>query len=233
MPAASRPLVVRRPSPGRSFTPGTVQLGRALLAAVAALMITFSPDHSAAVGLSVFGGFAIVTSLVLILGAVVAQPSGRRWPFVLTGAISLVLGMAASVPAWRSDVLFFVLVITWAALTGVVELIAGIRSRGTDGARDAITVGALGLLLALLLLVIPVGFVQQYAVEGQAFSLTGIILGVGMFGGYAAVVAVFLGIAGLAPAAERHTGVQTPTEAEKHNETDAGADRLAERGGDA
>ena len=219
MPAASRSRTAR-PATGRPFTVRTVQLARALMAAVAAAMITFSPDHSAAVGLSVFGGFAIVTSLVLIVAAIVVLEAGRRWPAVLMGAITLVLGMAASIPAWRTDALFFVLVIAWAALTGLVELIWGIRSRGTEGARDAITVGALGLLLALLLLVIPVGFVQNYTVDGQAFSLTGIILGVGMFGAYTAVVAVFLGIAGLAP---------TP----KGADTTDGADRLADHGGEA
>ena len=223
MPAASASRTAR-PSTGRPFTTRSVQLARALMAAVAALMITFSPDHSAAVGLSVFGGFAIVTSLVLIVGAVVVHRAGQRWPAVLMGAITLVLGMAASIPAWRTDALFFVLVIAWAALTGLVELIWGIRTRGQEGSRDAITVGALGLLLALLLLVIPVGFVQNYAVEGQAFSLTGIIIGVGLFGGYAAIVAVFLGIAGLAPA---------PKNAEKTGETTAGADRLADHGGEA
>lgn len=219
MPAASRSRTAR-PSTGRPFTVRTVQLARALMAAVAAVMITFSPDHSAAVGLSVFGGFAIVTSLVLVVAAIVVHPAGERWSAVLMGAITLVLGMAASVPAWRTDALFFVLLIAWAAMTGLVELIWGIRKRGHDGARDAITVGALGLLLALLLLVVPVGFVQDYAVEGRAFSLTGIIIGVGLFGGYAAIVAVFLGIAGFAPAAN---GVETTAE----------ADRLADHRGEA
>lgn len=222
MPAASRSRTAR-PATGRPFTVRTVQLARALMAAVAALMITFSPDHSAAIGLSVFGGFAIVTSLVLIVAAIIVHPAGQRWPSVLMGAITLVLGMAASIPAWRTDALFFVLVITWAALTGIVELIAGIRSRGQDGSRDAITIGALGLLLAVLLLIVPVGFVQDYAVEGHAMSLTGIIIGVGLFGGYAAIVAVFLGIAGLAPAAK---GTET-------SETTAGADRLADHRGEA
>lgn len=222
MPAASRSRTAR-PAPGRPFTVRSVQLARAVMAAVAALMITFSPDHSAAVGLSVFGGFAIVTSLVLIVAAIVVHRAGQRWPSVLMGAITLVLGMAASIPTWRTDALFFVLVITWAALTGLVELISGIRTRGQDGSRDAITIGALGLLLAALLLLVPAGFVQDYAVEGHAMSLTGIIIGVGLFGGYAAIVAVFLGIAGLAPAAKSTaTGEKT-----------AGADRLADHGGEA
>ena len=223
MPAASRPPSARTAS-ARPFTPGTVQLARAAMAAVAALMITFSPDHSAAVGLSVFGGFGIVTSLVLIVAAIVVHPSGQRWPAVLMGAITLVTGMAASIPVWRTDALFFVLVITWAALTGLVELIWGIRTRGTEGSRDAITVGALGLLLAALLLITPVGYALGYVVDGHAFSLTGIIIGVGLFGGYAAVIAVFLGIAGLAPASKKNA-VETQTDAE--------AERLAEHGGTA
>lgn len=213
MPAPSRP------SSARPFTERHVQLSRAVLAAVAAIMITFSPDHSAAVGLAVFGGFAIVTAFVLILAAILVHPDGRRWPSVMMGCFTLVLGMAASVPAWRSDILFFVLVIIWAALTGLIELIAGIRFRGSEGARDAITVGGLGLLLALLLLIVPVDLVQQYTVDDTVFTLTGIVVGVGLFGGYAAIVAVFLGIAGITPGAK------------KNIESDAGGDRLADHGG--
>ncbi|CAI7678084.1 unnamed protein product, partial [Penicillium discolor] len=50
-------------APARAFTMRHVQLLRALFAAVAALMITFSSDHSAAVGLAVISGFALVTAL--------------------------------------------------------------------------------------------------------------------------------------------------------------------------
>ncbi|MFD5214206.1 acyl-CoA synthetase [Microbacterium sp. NPDC058345] len=213
------------PAPSRPFTARHVQLSRAALAAVAAVMITFSPDHSAALGLAVFGGFGIVTSLLLAVAAALVYPSGRRWPAVLLAAVTVVAGMASSVPAWRSDVLFFVVLITWAALTGLIELLAGIRLRGSDGARDAVTVGILGLVLAAALLIVPAGFVQEYSIEGAGtFSLTGIILGVGLFGAYAAVVAVFLGIAGLTPGAKT-----TAHDAA----TDAEADRLADHGGHA
>src|SRR5690606_20515347 len=77
----------------------------------------------------------------------------------------------------------------------------GLRTNRDEPARrDGITLGVLGLLLALLLLVIPVGYTLDYAIEGAgAFTLTGIILAVGVFGGYAAIVAVFLAIAGLSP----------------------------------
>ena len=54
-------------SSARTFDVRHVQLARAAFAALAAIMITFSPDHSALVGMSVFSGFAIATGLVLLL----------------------------------------------------------------------------------------------------------------------------------------------------------------------
>jgi uncharacterized membrane protein HdeD (DUF308 family) len=189
-------------APARAFTPRHVQLLRALFAAAAAVMITFSPDHSAAVGLSVFSGFVLTSSLVMLLAVWLVFPVGQRWSWVVLALLGFAAGMTAGVPAWRTEDLFFVVVIAWALTTGVVELIVGLRARraGEATARDSITVGAFGILLAVLLLTIPAGFVQPYAIQGAGeFELTGIILGVGMFGGYAAVVAVFLGIAGLTP----------------------------------
>lgn len=212
MPVASRPFTVRH-----------VQLARALLLAIAALMITFSSDHSAAIGLAVFGGFGISTGLVLAVAAFTVYQAGRRWPYVIMSAFSFLFGMAGSIPSLRSDGLFFVLVIGWTLTTGLVELIAGIRSRGTEGARDSMVVGSLGLLLAVLLAVVPAGFVQQYTTpQGQVTALTGIIIGVGLFGGYAAIAAVYLGIAGLTP---------KPKDADTRGQTQAGPDGLADQGG--
>lgn len=189
-------------APARAFTLRHVYLLRALFAAVAALMITFSSDHSAPVGLSVFSGFVLVTALVHILAAWLVLPAGSRWSAVLLAVVSALAGMVSGVPVWRTDDMFFIVVSTWAVLSGVIELLAGIRARRTGGAaaRDAITVGALGIVLAIVLLLIPAGFVQEYTIDkAGTFLLSGIILGVGMFGGYAAIVAVFLGIAGLTP----------------------------------
>jgi MFS family permease len=175
---------------------------RALFAAVAALMITFSSDHSAPVGLAVFSGFVFVTALVQLLAAWLVLPAGSRWSYILLAALGIVAGGVSGIPTWRSDDLFFVVVSSWAILSGGIELLAGIRARRTRDplSRDAITVGALGVLLGVVLLLIPAGFVQEYTIEkAGTFLLSGIILGVGMLGGYAAILAVFLGIAGLTP----------------------------------
>jgi len=188
-------------APARTFTVRHVQLLRALFAAASALMITFSPDHSAAVGFSVFGGFVAATGLLLIVGAWVAAPAGNRGPFIMLAVIDLLAAIASGIPPWRTEVAFFVVVIVWAAASGLVELIAGLRGRRTDPtAKDAITVGSLGLLLAVVLVFIPADYSLQYSVDGAgALTLSGIILAVGMFGGYAAIVAVFLAIAGFTP----------------------------------
>lgn len=197
----------------RTFEVRHVQLGRALLAALAAIMITFSPDHSAAVGLAVFSGWAIATALVLIFGAWLAYPAGRRGAPVLLGALTIAAGMVTGIPPLRSTGMFFVVVIAWAVATGLAELIGGIRLRRTAGAagnlrdeirdeaRDGILVGALTLVLGVGLLLVNPAYSLEYFIAdaGRSFTLTGITIGVGLFGGYAAIVAVVLGIAGFSP----------------------------------
>lgn len=197
----------------RTFTVRDVQLARAFFAAIAAIMITFTGDHSAEVGLAVFGGWAIATALVHLLSAWLVYPSGSRGLPIGLGALTLVAGMIAGLPPLRSVTLFFVLVIAWAFLTGLVELIVGIRRRGRDeNARDGILIGAITLLLAVGLLLVNPAYSLEYAIKGAGeFELTGIIIGVGIFGGYAAIVAVFLGIAGFSP--RRPTPETTPEEA--------------------
>lgn len=229
-----------------------VQVGRALIAAAAALMITFSPDHSEQVGLSVFSGFAVVTALVLLLVVRSVHPAGARWPSVTVGVLSLAAGLVASAGSLRSTTMFFVLVIAWAALTGVVEVVAGVRAlrsaRFLSGApdahvlvagsgdvaaagesapnrpepaaspdlgtaprgeaRDILTVGMLSLVLAVALILVPSGFALQYYIEdaGRSFTLTGTTIGVGIFGAYAAVLAVYLAIAAFSPRAQPAAG---------------------------
>lgn len=209
--------------PSRAFDVRHVQLARAAFAAIAAVMITFSSDHSAVVGMSVFSGFAIATGLVHLLAAWLVYPAGLRWPSLLLAIVTLGAGMAGGIAPLRTVTGFFVVVIVWAALGGVIEGIAGVRAlRGdrsaavpgrvapwTDGtpasvmprtdARDAVVIGGLGVVLALALLCIQPGYALAYAVEDVQGTLTDIIIAVGVFGGYAAIVAVYLGIAGFSP----------------------------------
>ncbi|GAA3753724.1 hypothetical protein GCM10022240_03330 [Microbacterium kribbense] len=180
-------------------------------------MITFSPDHSAPLGLSVFSGFAIAVALVFFIAAALVYPAGARGGAIVLGALSILAGMVASAQPLRSEFTFFAVVLVWALSTGVVEAILGLRARralrdahvGADAAsvrqrsdaRDALTIGILGVLLAIGLAVVPVQYVLRYTVAEahQTFTLTGITIGVGIFGAYAAIVAVYLAIAAFSP----------------------------------
>ncbi|WP_261166868.1 acyl-CoA synthetase [Microbacterium sp. Marseille-Q6965] len=188
-----------------------VQLLRALLAAVAAAMITFSPDHSAEVGLAVFSGFAVASAAVLGLATWLVQPQGERGRLVLLAAVYLVAGVVSGLPQLRNTTVLFAVLIAWGLLAGLVELIIGLveRRAGRETARDTIGVGALGLVLALAVAIVPTGYRLDYFIEdaGRSFTLTGTIIAVGLLGGYAALVAVWLGIAGLSP---RPTAVSGP-----------------------
>lgn len=210
--SADAPAAPAKPTSGTApaFTVRHIQLARALFAAIAAIMITFSPDHSAVVGLSVFSGFAIATALVLLLGVWLAYPKGRRWPWLLTGSVTALAGMAAGMYPFRTVLGFFVIMVSWALVAGLMESMSGwwmLRHDVKRGdmprseARDAIVVGALGVVLGVALLLVPAGYALPYTIAeaDQTFVLTGIIIGVGIFGGYAAIVAVYLGIAGFSP----------------------------------
>ena len=206
----------------RTFEVRHVQLGRALFAGIAALMVTFSADHSAALGLAVFSGFAIASGLVLLLGAWLAYPAGRRALPVVLGLLSAVAGMIGGLPPLRTTTMFFALVISWALLSGLIEGVAGWRamrrspklSAARADARDGLTVGITSVLLGLGTLAVPAGYALNYYIEeaGQSFTLTGIAIAVGLFGAYGAIVAVYLGIAAFSPRREDADAAATPIE---------------------
>lgn len=183
-----------------------LSIGRALIAAVAAVVITFSSDHSATVGLTVFGAFAVATGIAM--GAwgfhALAADGVAKWTFfvqwvvtALVGGVALVFALTTAALPW-----LYGTVISWAVITGALELYSGIRARRSavlaPAARDWMTVGALTILLAVAYLLVPPGMNQQLGglenIEGQ---LTASVMIVGLFGAYAAIVAVFLFIGGL------------------------------------
>lgn len=187
----------------RTFEVRHLQMARALFAAIAAVMITFSIDHSAGVGVAVFSGFAVATALVTFLAVWLVFRAGERWPSVILGIIMLVAGMVSSLPALRTTDGFFTLLTIWAVIAGAVELTLGLvgRRRDTPAAREAVFVGILTLVLAVALVIIDRSYSLEYYIEEaqRSFELTGITIGVGVFGVYAAIVAVYLGIAAFSP----------------------------------
>jgi uncharacterized membrane protein HdeD (DUF308 family) len=94
--------------------------------------------------------------------------------------ISLAAGIAALL-LWGSGIGVLLFIVTvFAALTGVLELYAGLRSRGAEPARDWLTVGAYTAVAALVFVLIPADP----------------ILATGLIGAYGIILGVFLLIAG-------------------------------------
>lgn len=172
---------------------------RAVPAAAVALVITFSAEHSARFGLLAFAAFAMATGLlVAAVTRLRLSRSGVRAILTAQAVVSLLLGGTALVLAGGGVTAFFVVVTVWAALTGGLELYGGIRDRGRHPASgDWITAGSLTLVLAIVFLVVPPDFAQDFVgPDGVARVLDSSVVAVGLFGAYSAIIAVYLLVAG-------------------------------------
>ena len=196
-----------RVSPDRYWV---VALVRAVVALIAGGFVTFDPEHSARVGLLVFGSFALVEGIVVGVGGVLVKDALSRWLFVGQGALGAIVGIAALALNGAGLGVLLYGVSVWALLTGFAELYCGLRTRHrADAARDWMVIGGLTVILAIVFLVIPPDS----------------LLAVGLFGAYAVIVGVYVGIGaftlkfGLAHAhAGENTGVDDTDEnaSERH-----------------
>lgn len=178
---------------------GAALIIRAIPTAIAALVITFSRDHSPVIGITVFFGFTFALAPVLLFTMVWVPLEGiSRIMFGIHTGATLLSGIwaVASIGGDRQTLIF--IVSTWAAVTGIAELYAGYRQSDKVIAREWIATGAFTALLALVLAVIPVNDV--YAV--------------GLIGAYGAILAVFLIIAGLSLRADATKELSHNTETE-------------------
>ncbi len=176
---------------------GNVLILRALIAAVPAAIITFNGDHSAQLGLIVFGAFALATGLLLVVsGPRTLTLATDRHLFLIQGIVSLVAGGAALIFYSSGHGFFLFIVSVWGAVTGFLEIYAGIRVRQRAlPAKDWLFTGIGAAALALLFLLLP----------------PNAVVSVGLFGAYLIFLVVFLPIAGLSLKwnTPRHTNVRT------------------------
>ena len=158
-----------------------VPLVRAVPALAVGLYITFSPDHSAALGLVLFGAFALISGVLLVVLRGRLADRVVRGNFVTQGISGAVLGVIALAFHGGGLGLLLLLLTAFMAITGFLELYSGLRARRHPGAsRDWLFVGAFTAVAALVFLLIP-----------QSAILT-----IGLFGAYGIMVGVYLGIAG-------------------------------------
>ena len=159
-----------------------VPVVRGLFALVAAAVITFSQSHAPELGLLVFGVWAIVSGLVVgALSMRLVADRGIRSLFVVNAVATAAAGLlAVTVPGGLPFLLYLVSV--WAAVTGFVELYAGLRARGrTSAARDWIAAGAFTAVLAIVFLLMPPDAVTAVGVLGAYLVILGVYLVIGGF----------------------------------------------------
>lgn len=170
---------------------GIAFIARALPAIVVSLVITFSANHSSIVGLIAFLAFGFATAPVLLMTALAVPLTGRARILTLVQAFAAVgaAAVAATTLDMATDSLQLTIAI-WAAVAGIAELLQGIFATEKGLAREWITLGILGCVLAIV----------------EIFPLSE-VYAVGLFGAYAAIIGVYLVIAGLSfvmrPAAEK------------------------------
>lgn len=175
-----------------AWTPVLVRAAAALLLGV---VITFVGDHSAAVGMIGFGACAVITAVVLLAAA-----AGPQRPLRLAVAAVLLLGGAASLAlAGVGPAALPWTVGLTALVAGALESAVGIRARTVSPlARDQVATGALTVLLGVVVLAVPPGFVQDFRGEnGVPGTLTGAVVAVGAIGAWGVLVGVLLTIAAI------------------------------------
>ena len=196
----------------------TIPIGRAAIAVVAAVLITFNQDHSATFGLLVFGGYAVAAGVFLAAAGyrLLLDPRDRQL-FVVQGVVGVVAGALALVFHAGGLGFFLFLVSVWGAVTGFLELYSGLRARrrirrAADGgaasaggltARDWTTTGGLTAILAVTFLLLP----------------PNVVVSVGLLGAYLVIFGVYLVIAGLSLKWVPTDAARTPTTAS--NESDS------------
>ncbi|QTX03311.1 HdeD family acid-resistance protein [Agromyces archimandritae] len=160
----------------------TVPVVRGVLAVIPAIVITFSQDHSPELGLVAFGIWALVAGVVVgALGFRLIDDPVIRSLALVGGIVSAVAGLLAfSLPA--SLPLFLYLVSVWAAVTGFLELYAGLRARGRSAAaRDWVAAGVFTAVLAIVFLLLPPDAVTAVGLLGAYLVILGVYLLIGGF----------------------------------------------------
>lgn len=177
-----------------------VPIARAAGLAALAIVIAFTAEHSPRFGLTSFGVFALINALVVgILAWRRLAARSMRSSFIAQAAVSAVLGIVALGFTAASIGFLFLVLTAFTAITGLIELLSGYRTRHRFVAStDWMTVGALTVATAIIFLLTPPAYSQSFKdPDGVTRVLDSSVVIIGVLGAYAAVAAVYLVIAGL------------------------------------
>lgn len=175
---------------------------RAIVALAAGLFITFSQSHAAVIGLSVFIGFALLTSITTFI---VERRAGQKklLPLSVVNLIGGLLALVAFVqsggfatdwyaasqsgetysPATSQLGLFLTIVAGWALVVGAIEIyLASKEGFSERSGRDFLISAFFSLALAALFLLVAPDVVSSVGFFGAYLILLGVHWGIAAFG---------------------------------------------------
>lgn len=150
-----------------------MQLTIGSLAAIAGLVITFAQDHSAFLGLLVFGVWALTSALaVLAVLFLYRTKLLGAWRVSAWAATAVAGVIAISIPATPQA--FALLTGIWALLFGVIQIVSlfagnGYRAKSGEG----FFVAGASLILGALQLLMPINSVVNVGVLGAFWIVIG------------------------------------------------------------
>ena len=153
---------------------------RAVIAAALAAVVTFSPDHTARMGLLVLGGYLLVQAVVLGVGTPVLARTRLGRVLVVARAIASLAGGLVALSALDQGVgALRPLEAVVFGVVGALEIVGGLLGgERSELAGDAVVVGGLQVLVGVLLVILN----------------PDALFAVGVLSAWGAVVAVYLGI---------------------------------------
>lgn len=124
-----------------------------------------------------FAAYTLVDGVGMIAGGLGAERDrGRRWAYVLAGALGIVAGLLAALLPGLTVLLLVVLAGCWALVTGVLEIAAAVRLRHHPAtAWPTGLVGLVSVVAGVVVLVLPgVGALALATVLGTYALVAGV-----------------------------------------------------------
>ena len=127
---------------------------RGVIAVLFGLLTFFIPGITLISLVLLFGFYAILDGIFDIVSAMKAP--GHHWPLLVEGIVGIVAGLVTFMwPAITAMVLVY-LIAFWAILTGVLEIVAGIRLREVIANEMLlILMGVISTLFGILIIIFP------------------------------------------------------------------------------